>query len=52
MSALIELKGIVKKYEMGEEILFAINNVTFTVEKNEYLAIMGPSGSGEYNRMP
>ncbi len=51
MSALIELKGIVKKYEMGEEILFAINNVTFTVEKNEYLAIMGPSGSGKSTLM-
>jgi len=51
MSALIELKGIVKKYEMGEEILFAINNVSFSVEKNEYLAIMGPSGSGKSTLM-
>ncbi|MCX7832687.1 MAG: ABC transporter ATP-binding protein [Ignavibacteria bacterium] len=51
MSALIELKGIVKKYEMGEEILFALNGVTFSVEKNEYLAIMGPSGSGKSTLM-
>ncbi len=51
MSVLIELKGIVKKYEMGEEVLYALNNVSFSVEKNEYLAIMGPSGSGKSTLM-
>lgn len=51
MSALIELKDIVKKYEMGDEILYALNGVSFSVEPNEYLAIMGPSGSGKSTLM-
>lgn len=51
MSAIIDIKGITKVYEMGEEKLFALNGVDVEIERNEYVAIMGPSGSGKSTLM-
>lgn len=44
---MIEVKNIVKIYEMGDIKLTALNNVSLRVEKGEFTAIMGPSGSGK-----
>jgi putative ABC transport system ATP-binding protein len=44
---MIEVKNIVKIYMMGDTQLTALNNVSLTVEKGEFPAIMGPSGSGK-----
>lgn len=49
--ALISMENIWKTYEMGEEKLHALRDVSFTVEKGEYLAIIGPSGSGKSTLM-
>jgi putative ABC transport system ATP-binding protein len=49
--ALIELSGITKVYDMGAEKVHALNGVDLTVERGEYLAIMGSSGSGKSTLM-
>ena len=45
--ALIEVKNIIKTYQTGEESFNALNNVSFSVETGEFVAIMGTSGSGK-----
>ena len=44
---MIEVKDVVKLYQMGDTQLIALNNVSLKVEKGEFTAIMGPSGSGK-----
>src|SRR5437764_5983083 len=47
----IEIKNVTKSYPAREDSaagrLLALDDVTLTVEKGEWLAIMGPSGSGK-----
>lgn len=46
---LIEIKNIVKTYTTGEDSFNALNGVSFSVEKGEFVAIMGTSGSRKIN---
>lgn len=45
--ALIELRGIEKKYALGENIVHALRGASLSVDKGEMVAIMGASGSGK-----
>jgi putative ABC transport system ATP-binding protein len=45
--ALIETQEIIKTYSLGDIALNALNNVSLSIEKGEFIAIMGPSGSGK-----
>ncbi len=43
----IEFKNVVKKYEMGEITINALNKASFQIEKGELVVIVGPSGAGK-----
>jgi putative ABC transport system ATP-binding protein len=45
--ALINLTGITKYYEMGSQVVKALDGIDITVKKNDYLAFIGSSGSGK-----
>ena len=47
MSNLIEINHITKRYEMGDSVVMALQDVSLTICAGEYLSIMGPSGSGK-----
>lgn len=47
----IELKDIVKSYQMGDTIVYALNHVTVNFEKGKFTSIVGPSGSGKSTMM-
>lgn len=48
---LIELKNILKTYEIGTVEVPALKGINLQVGRNEYIAIMGPSGSGKSTLM-
>ncbi len=43
----IEIKDVVKKYQSGEEDVFAVNNISIDIHQNDFVSIMGQSGSGK-----
>ncbi|MBQ4114974.1 ABC transporter ATP-binding protein [bacterium] len=45
--ALIEVKNAIKTYQMGDELFYAMNDISFEIEKGDFVAIMGASGSGK-----
>lgn len=45
--AYIEFRNVCKIYGSGEQVIRALDNITFDVEKGELCVIVGPSGAGK-----
>src|SRR6201996_2272931 len=51
MEPLIILNDIGRKYVIGAEVIHALKSVSLTINKGEFVALMGPSGSGKSTLM-
>ena len=47
MSALIEFQDVCKTYEMGDSVVRAADHISMQIQKGEFVAIVGQSGSGK-----
>ena len=47
MMEILRVENLCKTYGKGDNIVRALDNVSFTVEKGEFISIIGPSGSGK-----
>ena len=44
---MIKLEHICREFQVGEQIVHALDDVTLNIESGEYVSVMGPSGSGK-----
>ena len=44
---ILKVENVIKTYENGDKLLYALNDVSFSVNQGEFIAIVGPSGSGK-----
>ena len=48
---IIQLEGVAKYYQMGDNVVKALDGIHVDIEKGDFVAIMGPSGSGKSTAM-
>jgi putative ABC transport system ATP-binding protein len=44
---MIRLENIHRYFQVGEQTVHALNDISITINKGEYVSVMGPSGSGK-----
>ena len=47
MNALIEFRDVCKTYQMGDTVVHAADHISMQIQKGEFVAIVGQSGSGK-----
>ena len=51
MDAVIQTRQLRRTFEVGDSVVNALDHVDITVEKSDFVAVMGPSGSGKSTLM-
>lgn len=46
-SVIVDIKNLKREFKMGDEIVKALNDISFTIKSGEFITIMGGSGSGK-----
>jgi putative ABC transport system ATP-binding protein len=46
-SIIVDIKNLRREFKMGDEVVKAINDISFTISAGEFITIMGSSGSGK-----
>jgi putative ABC transport system ATP-binding protein len=47
MTPVVEVADLQREYAMGDDRIYALRGVNLTLERGEFVAVMGPSGSGK-----
>lgn len=47
MGSYVEFKNVKKSYDMGEVVIKAVDDVSFSIDKGEFVVILGASGAGK-----
>ena len=51
MENVIDIKGIVRNFQLGQETVYVLKGIDLEIIRGDYIAIMGPSGSGKSTLM-